>query len=200
MLSSEAKRANPPWNYGLWTLATIVLLAAIGLQPINNRAPEIGAFLTSIFSSPVAWFVLFIGLFLALRPFWIKTPDTAKQDEASKIILLGKRGLSIARQITSYRETKRLWRSDLPSIQPTVMDGVSLLLSFEKEGIAVPQFNAANPYAAAVGLEQYFSVISPLIRDGHIQEMREAAPDLAKAADQVCHNFSGDRFWTANDW
>lgn len=200
MLASEAKRARAPWNFLLWTLSAALLIAAIALQPINDSAPEIGVFLTSIFSSPVAWFVLFMGLFLAVRPFWVKPPDTTADDEAAALKRLGDRALSISQFFQQYRNTKTIWRSDLPSIQPKVIDSVSLLMSLEKIGFVVPKLTGDNPYANAMALEAYFSVVGRMIRDGHVEEMRNSAQQVANDAEQAAARFTNERFWTARDW
>ncbi len=184
----------------LTALAVIFALSGLLLKFLADAIPKAGQVIADTFSQPVAWFVIMIAIFLVLRPFWTTPPNAKAENEAVKIRSLGKRAGQISDYITRYRDTRRLYRGRLSPIEPMVMNGISLLMSLEKQGITVPKLNAANPYAAAVGMELFFRVISPLIRDGHVKEMIEASHDLATQADQVCSSYSSERFWTANEW
>lgn len=74
MLASEGKRTEGIWRPGLYTLAVIVGLIALALEPIARELPAVGTTLSAIFGNPLAWFVLLMGLFFVLRPFWAKRP------------------------------------------------------------------------------------------------------------------------------
>ncbi|MEH6717189.1 hypothetical protein [Parasphingorhabdus flavimaris] len=184
MFGSEAKRANPPWNYGLWTLATIILLVGLGIEPITDRIPKTGELLTSVFSSPVAWFVLAIGLYLAIRPFW-SGKKAAVVTRADKIRVLSRKADHIVQNIRYYRGKTWLYRdrNDSDDIIDAAKAGVSLLILFENQGLAVPRFTTQEATKVCIGLHSYFSDLIPIIRDGHFDIIDELAVNAKKRAE-----------------
>lgn len=99
MLASEGKRAAPPWRYGLFTLATVVALIALALKPIANELPGVGLTLNAIFGNPLAWFVLFMGMFFVLRPFWVP-----KQSDRGALPIQG--GSDLRERVSHLEETR----------------------------------------------------------------------------------------------
>jgi hypothetical protein len=64
-----------------------------------------------------------------------------------------------------------------------IQDGISLLISFEKEGFRVPNMEGLyEGERRAVCMLDYFAVIGPLLRDGHVDEARGASSQLAQNA------------------
>lgn len=198
MLGSEASRAKSPWNYGLWAAAAIVALIGVGLKSITNALPSAGAFVTTIFGSPLAWFILAVGLFLTIRPIWTKAPDKSAEVAEAHVRGLGERAGAIARFITKYRGTGQLWRDGLPPLAPIVLDGRSLLMSFEKAGFVIPRFQTSETERIAVGMEHYFSLMYPFIRDGHSQTTMQHSGLIAKQAEESATSFVYDHWWTNN--
>jgi len=84
MIASEGRRAEGYWRPGLYTLATVVALIALTLQPIADQAPVVGSTLSSIFGNPLSWFFLFMGLFFVLRPFWQPRQSASAPTDGSK--------------------------------------------------------------------------------------------------------------------
>lgn len=200
MVAAEARRASGGWRLGLYSLATIVALTAVALGPITSWLPTVGIFLTGVFGSPLAWFVLLMGLFLALRPYWAKAPRTTAEGAAAQARILATKAGLLARRIEEYRATRYLWRDRLPSLVPIVLDGTSLLISFEKAGFAVPLLETGEAERVAVGLEHYFSRIYPLIRDGHEQDARNCSTNFAESARRAALTFQPSNWWTAGDF
>lgn len=186
MLGSEASRAKRPWNYVLWMLAILVLIVALGLQLLNVWVPRLGALVTSIFGSPVAWFVLFIGLFLVLRPFWAK-PKVPSQ--AERLRHLYAEADRIVHRIRNIREVKWLRQETGDEVIELVRDGQSLLLSFAKSGLPIPQFRTHSAERALIGQHEYFSTLCPLIRDGHVENVEAIAEEIAGRAEQLSISF-----------
>lgn len=197
MLGSEASRARPPWNYGLWTLTTLVVLVAIGLQPIAGRLPQVGEFLTSIFSAPAAWFVLVIGLFLVLRPFWA---DKKVQTRSVSTLELSNRAFNIVQRVRHQRDAS--WSQRHFGIEPigdVIRDGWSYLLLFEAEGFSVPNLVFQNqPERTALAMEVYFSALHPLLRDGHIAVAKQNSPQIGENAITAGRELKNTD-WSGND-
>jgi hypothetical protein len=71
-----------------------------------------------------------------------------------------------------------------------VRAGLSLLLTFEKQGFSAPNFGrelfAEN---VAVGLESYFSSLGQLISDNHVAEAKLYSIEVSKRAEEIAKNF-----------
>ena len=59
-------------------LCLAFLLAGAFLYPISTAVPEIGTFVSGVFDDPSSWFLLLMGLFFVLRPFWQPKPQNRK--------------------------------------------------------------------------------------------------------------------------
>jgi len=67
--------------------------------------------------------------------------------------------------------------------------GYAILITFEKAGFHVPDFN--NDYAeqVAVGLEAYMSALYPVLAQGHWQEAIELSESASEQAVEVAKSF-----------
>lgn len=195
MIAFEARRAEGVARPGLYSLATVVALVAIALKPITAWLPVVGTTLTGIFTSPLAWFVLLMGLYLAIRPFWLGKATAEKAPEHD-FRALGARAGTLAYKISSYRHTGYLWRDRLPDIVPIVLDGQSALISLAKAGFEVPAFQSEDAARVAVGQQSYFNRIHPLIRDGHIEIALEQSRIFADQAELAATALQHGEFWT----
>lgn len=54
----------------LAALSVAFVLAGIFLPLLTAAYPKVGAFIAAVFDDPSSWFILFLGLFFVLRPFW----------------------------------------------------------------------------------------------------------------------------------
>lgn len=67
--------------------AVIFALAGMFLDPLTDALPKVGTFVSSVFSSPSAWFTLAVALFFVIRPYWtVKSnwslsPDDKNDDQ-----------------------------------------------------------------------------------------------------------------------
>jgi len=62
----------------LSVLSALFVLTGLFLAPLTGAFPKVGAFITGIFDDPSSWFILLIGLFFVLRPFWQPKPGLGK--------------------------------------------------------------------------------------------------------------------------
>jgi hypothetical protein len=104
MLASEGKRSAPPWQYGLFTVATIVALIAFALRPITDLLPSVGTTLSAIFGNPLAWFILLMGAFFVTRPFWL--PKQSATSERA-LPVYGSSDLELEERIDGVETTLR---------------------------------------------------------------------------------------------
>ena len=54
----------------LGSLSALFILAGVFLAPITAAFPKVGTFIAGTFDDPSSWFILLLGLFFVLRPFW----------------------------------------------------------------------------------------------------------------------------------
>jgi hypothetical protein len=191
MLASEARRATGAPRAGLYTLATVIALIALALKPITGWVPAVGTTLTNIFGSPVAWFVLLMGLFFALRPFWTKPPGTKGGGKAARYSNLQSRGWYIAERIRHHRALEWFEWSRGENLLDITRDGLSVLIAYEQAGLIVPDFNGIDSAErVCVGMEQYFSALRPFMRDGHVAQVDGMVASVAERARQTAMAFN----------
>lgn len=90
-------------------IAVVFALWAVLVQQIANAWPKVGAFLTSIFEQPVAWFVLAVALFFVLRPFWNKPSATRAIATGEKLATgtaeLGRQAADLRASLEQHQRT-----------------------------------------------------------------------------------------------
>jgi hypothetical protein len=193
----EAWKANGgPARLVLTALAVAFALWGTFLEPLTNAVPTMGKLVADTFSQPAAWFVLLMGLFFVVRPLWASKPTVRSNPYPA----LAQNADVISHNITTYRGTRRVFRDMLPSLMPTVHQGLALLVSFEKSGFSVPNFETREAERIAVGMEHYFTVIAPMLRAGHVEEAKGLAVSLSEAAEQRAVTFQTNKWWTHNDY
>ena len=195
MLASEGKRTEGGWRTGLYTLATIVALVALALKPIADRLPSVGTALTNIFGSPLAWFVLAMGLYFALRPFWAKQPSAKGATRTQRLKNLQGRGWFLTERIRHHRNLQWFERDRAENLLDITRDGFSILLDYEKEGLPVPHFNnIVSAEKCCVGMEVYFSSLGPFMRDGHVAQVDAMAQSVAERALATAAAFNPEKW------
>lgn len=120
----------------------------------------------------VAWVIWF-------KYIW---PEPSREERRR---ILAARANAIIRRIEPHRHPAR-WTADTDPLDDVVRDGLSLLISFQKERLAVPPLrNLRDERRIAFGLLRYLKDIAPLLRDGHIRQARAMAPDAARDAEDA---------------
>jgi len=182
---------------GLTTLFRETLIWALGKlldQIPHPSASRIEAIIQAVpWTNVLGLLIIAVGVILGVRG----SRMTAKS-APNGFAAMGARAGAIASFITNYRDTGRLWRERLPQIVPTVLDGNSLLLSFEKAGFEIPSFYTNEAERLAIGMQRYFSLMYPLIRDGHIDVAKASAEQIAKAAERAAVDFKPIEWWTSD--
>lgn len=74
-------------------------------------------------------------------------------------------------------------------------DGLSLLIKFENEGIAVPKFDINSAEKIAVGCEAYFAELAAFMRDGHVDQVKTLAPHAAERAKTTAMNLNPEHWY-----
>jgi hypothetical protein len=74
-------------------------------------------------------------------------------------------------------------------------DGVSLALTFLKNGIPAPNFETTSAEKICVGLEHYFSQMMPFMRDKHVAQVEAMAAATAERAIVVATTFSPEKWF-----
>ena len=127
--------------------------------------------------------------------------QTAKAEPAPDPYLeLTNKAYQIAQYITQYRATKSIFRTDLPELGPTLREGVSAMVSFDKFGFAIPDFGQCDGYQVAGGMECYLGAMAPLLRAGHADVAIASAPKISRDAESVSAQISPQTWWTHRDW
>lgn len=117
------------------------------------------------------------GLLGAYLAFW---PDSRTRQMRD----LADRASSIAERVRAHRmaiDTRAELDDPLAGI---VADASSLLLSFAKQGFAVPALREADLRGMAFGAARYLRALAPLLRDGHWKEARAASRNFAARAEE----------------
>ena len=192
----EAWKANGgPARVVLTLLAVMFALSGLLLKPLTDAMPRLGQLVADTFAQPAAWFVLLMGLFFVVRPLWTPKPNVP----SNPYPVLGQSAEAISHNITTYRGARRVFRQSLPAFMPMLQQGWALLVSFEKNGFAIPQFQTREAERIAVGMEHYFTVIAPMIQAGHIDEAKQMSAALSKASEWRASDFKPEQWWTSNE-
>jgi hypothetical protein len=83
---------------------------------------------------------------------------------------------------------------------PMLHQGAALLMSFQKNGFSVPNYQTTEAERVAIGMEHYFQVIAPMLRAGHIDEAKALSVSLAQEADRRSASYQPNDWWTSSDW
>ena len=106
----------------------------------------------------------------------------------------------VSQNISNFRATKRVFRDMLPDFMPIFHQGLALLVSFEKNGFAVPSVESDEAERIAIAMQHYFTTIAPMLRAGHIDEAKGLSVPLAQSAEQRATTFQPNQWWTSNDF
>jgi hypothetical protein len=179
----EAWKANGGFaRLVLTVLAVLFALSGVFLKFLADAIPRAGEIVAETFSQPVAWFVLMMAVFLVLRPFWSgsKETDIAPAQSGRN---LGIRAGNVATRLGLHRGRYSIIQEVRDPLPNVINDGISLLISFEKQGFGIPKLSRLSTNEqAAFALLEYFTRMSPLLRDGHFDEAKHASPSIAKQA------------------
>lgn len=199
-LGGEAGRARQGFaRVALWAATAIIVLFAAALPFIAPIWPDIAKQFDRALSTPVTWWVIGAMLYFSLRRYWIAPPKVAI-DPIAEVRAVAEQAQRLVHYVTDYRHTNHLFIGDLPDIQPTVIRLISVAMTFEKLGFGAPQIAGLETYQQAVAYQIYFERLTPLIRDRHIDEAKEASAAVAEAAVTMARRCSVEQFWTRSRW
>lgn len=132
------------------------------------------------------------GLALLLWP----TKKTKPVTRADRLASLHARGWYITERIRHDRAHKWFERRRGEEILDITRDGISLLLAYESEGLAVPQFGEImSAEKLCVGMELYYSTLGPFMRDGHVERVEAMAPGVAERAVVEATSFNPEKWY-----
>ena len=139
-----------------------------------------GALVSFPWQSALATVMALLGGYLA---FWPSKKEEAVPSPRQRARTLGVRASNITARLNMHRAPFGRVAEARDPFYDIVQEGISLLLSFEKEGFAIPKMQSlAELERRAVCMLDYFSRIGPLSRDGHINEAKQVSQQLADNA------------------
>jgi hypothetical protein len=136
---------------------------------------------------------LLLALFGGYLAFWPvrKVVGPTPQDRART---LANRATYIVRRIREFQHNPFLQRHNDP-LEDIIRDGVSLMIDVGKEGYEIPNYDADSGEQFAAGLLLYFGAISPLWRDGHLDEAKSVSSRLAANAGKAAAETKPENFY-----
>jgi hypothetical protein len=143
------------------------------LDTISNGAANVT--ITAIpWQNLIASLMGFIGLALLFWP--------VKRTVVNRYAGLSARGFNVLSRLRQHRETPRILKQYHEPLEDIVLDGMSTLKLFEKQGLAIPDFRFQESERAAVCLEAYFTSACRLLRDAHYDILQNEGQSIAKLA------------------
>lgn len=116
--------------------------------------------------------------------------------KAERFQALQARGRLVAERIRHERNLRWFERERGLDLVDIARDGVSLLVDFEKQGLAVPDFaNVKSAEKLLVGLELYLSTLGAFMRDGHVEQVEAMAQNVADRALAVSISFNPEDWY-----
>ena len=122
-----------------------------------------------------------VGLALVFWP----TPKVRKispqERDAKTAYNLGARASQLVFRLNQHRNWSEMAMELRDPMHNVLNDGVSLLIAFDKFGLAIPRISdvSDNKEVAHIML-RYFSRMAPLLTDGHLEEAKGTATNLAE--------------------
>ncbi|MGL5837026.1 MAG: hypothetical protein ACRCY3_00830 [Sphingorhabdus sp.] len=163
----------------VWAFNKILDAASSGVKDGVN-------FVTISWQNGVAVGLIAVGLILVL---WPKPKAFAPPPKSYGHLFSG--AVQIIERVRDHRAARWHERDRLEPTGDIARAGMSLLLTFEKEGFTVPRFGEGQ-YAenVAVGLESYFAALVQLISQGHIEEAKSFSVAASERAVQAARSLN----------
>ncbi|MEP6786734.1 MAG: hypothetical protein ABI898_13500 [Sphingomonadales bacterium] len=139
----------------------------------------------------LAFALLALGVYLFWRGGRMQSAKSGKPRTREELLRsLYHQGSNIVDRVRHYRRQRWLGGDNGNEIIDTAKDGISLLLTYAKEGLVVPEFTSQDAAEICIGLDMYFSTIGPLMRDGHLPQIQASMGTIAKNAENAALSFN----------
>ncbi|MFL0356117.1 hypothetical protein ACI5KX_06515 [Erythrobacter sp. GH1-10] len=112
--------------------------------------------------------------------FW-PSPKKVKLNPTQKLQSLARPASVILHRFNEHRNSTFLAERLYP-MNNLMSDAFSLLITFEKAGLIVPNFSNLDARQQIGAMEYYLSQMTPLLRDGHTNEAKDASAHFAQQA------------------
>jgi hypothetical protein len=100
--------------------------------------------------------------------------------------------------VSRVRHDRRLdWyeRERRENLGDLARDGLSLLLSFQDAGLPIPVFETRSAEKMCIGMEVYFSLLKPFMRDGQIKQVDATVVGVVEHAENTCDAFDPETWF-----
>jgi hypothetical protein len=161
---------------GLWFgQETFAWVLGRGLDVILKEAGGM-TFISFPWQNAIATGMAVVGGYLAFWPSKRRTPLQISES-------LGVRASDIAARLNLHNGSYSQAQGMRDPLHKVINDGISLLITFEKQGFGIPKISQVKTNKqAAFALLEYFSRLSPLLKDGHVGEAKQASVSIAEQA------------------
>ena len=157
---------------------TFAWLLGKGLDLVSQGTGHM-SFATFPWQNALATLLALVGGYLA---FW----PTKKAVVASPVQIgqgLGVAAGKIAFRLNLHTGIYRNVQAVRDPLVNVINDGISLLITFEKSGMAIVKLHTLNSDRQSLfAMLDYFTRMASLLRAGHIDEAKQAAPTIAEQA------------------
>ncbi|WP_305095977.1 hypothetical protein [Croceibacterium aestuarii] len=107
-----------------------------------------------------------------------KRPQRTTPEEEARALAL--KGNTIVRRLNLHWHSM-IAAERLDPLGGVISDAISLMITYEKCGLTVPNLSGLEEMERkAMAIMEYFERMTPLLRDGHIDEAREVASHVAQ--------------------
>lgn len=139
-----------------------------------------------------AFLLIGVGVILLLWPN--KPKEEGSRKEHDDLSALKRGAVSVIRRVRGHRSTRWYSRDRLEPVADIARSGLAVLVSFDKNGFKVPHLEVTYAEQVAIGLEAYFSILLPLLANGHPHEAILASDSASQEAEQAASAFDA-RGW-----
>jgi len=168
---------------------TIVWAYGKLLDTVSAGAPEM-TWTAFPWQNAIAAFLTLIGAGLLMWP----KPKVKKPTRADRLYGLYMKGDDFVDRVRNDRRLGWFERDHAENRVDLVRDGLSALTFFKNEGLAIPNFQSNKAESICIGLEVYFSALSPIMRDGHLDQVDSHAQSAAHQAEKFAASFNPEKW------
>lgn len=154
------------------------------LEGLFTSTGSFYSFLTDSWQNAFGIALMLVGLTLTFFPRR-QSPDVSLDPS----IHMHASAVAIIERVRAHRSSPWFRQQNLEPIEDIARAGLAVLVSFQKTGFAVPRFDCPYFEQVAIGLERYFSVLLPLMSQGHLEEAKLASTPAAEQATEVANHF-----------
>ena len=128
----------------------------------------------------LAFTLLALGVFLFWRGGKMQVAPKISPAQAGQDLGIGANNIAMRLNLHLgiYASAQRV----RDPMQTIINDGISLMLTFNKQGIACPALSELSADEVAWTMLEFFARIGPLLRDGHLDEAKQVALQIADQA------------------